>query len=89
MKVRFFSFIRDYTGCSEADIPFHATIFELITFLCDQFGDEFRQKIFQNEDFCSEINILVNGKHVKCLQGAATPLSPDDCVEIIPFIIGG
>jgi molybdopterin synthase sulfur carrier subunit len=46
MRVRFFAFIRKYTGCAEADIPYKETIGALARSLCDLYGEALRQKIY-------------------------------------------
>jgi len=100
MRVRFFAYIRNYTGCVEADIPYQETAGALARSLCDLYGDELRQKIFPGEDsggktkkselkFGPEIIFLINGRHVNHLGGVNAPLSPDDRVDVFPVVAGG
>ena len=95
MRVRFFAYIRNFTGCAEAELPYEETIGALARSLCDRYGDKLRQKIFPvgNPDgevkFGPEIIILINGRHVNHLGGAAAPLNPDDLVDIFPVVAGG
>ena len=106
MRVRFFAYIRNFTKCAEADIPYKETIGALARSLCDIYGDALRQKIFPSdissgkgtpkrskttgeEQFGSEIIILINGRHVGHLGGIAAPLNPDDRVDIFPVVAGG
>jgi len=46
MKVRFFAYLRNITGCAEADIPYRETAGALAHSLCDLYGDKLREKIF-------------------------------------------
>jgi len=95
MRVRFFAYIRNYTGCSEGDYPLQPTIGKLARALCDRYGKNLSSKIFPNgyskgdEEFGAEIIILINGRHVCHLQGEATPLKDDDRVDIFPVVAGG
>ena len=62
MRVRFFAFIRDYTGCAEADIPYEVlaagakgrgsppvTVGALARLLCDLYGKKLKNIIFPDE----------------------------------------
>ena len=95
MRVRFFAYIRNITGCTEVDVPCQATAGALARFLCDRYGDKLRQKIFPDgnstgkEEFGPEIIVLINGRHVCHLGGASAPLNPDDKVDIFPVVAGG
>ena len=100
MRVRFFAYLRNITGCAEADIPYEETIGLLARSLCNRYGDKLRQKIFPSvdshkkekpggEQFGKEIIILINGRHVSHLGGPGAPLSPDDRVDVFPVVAGG
>ena len=54
MRVRFFAYIRNLTGCAEADIPYHETAGALARSLCELFGEALRQKIFPSGQTGSE-----------------------------------
>ena len=96
MRVRFFAYIRNFTKCAEADIPYKETAGALARSLCDLYGDVLRQKIFPpggsgdgGNEFGPEIIFLINGRHVAHLGGTAAPLKPDDRVDIFPVVAGG
>ena len=95
MRVRFFAYLRNFTGCVEADIPYEETAGALARSLCDRYGAKLRQKIFPvegpgaEEEFSPEIIILINGRHVCHLGGVAAPLKSDDRVDIFPMLAGG
>jgi len=95
MRVRFFAYLRKFTGCAEAEIPYEETAGALARSLCDRYGVKLRQKIFPlgntdaAEGFSPEIIILINGRHVCHLGGVAAPLKSDDQVDIFPIVAGG
>ena len=101
MQVRFFAYIRNFTKCAEADIPYKETAGALAHSLCDLYGDALKQKIFPSGctgaegklkgeyEFGPEIIFLINGRHVSHLGGIAAPLKPDDRVDIFPVVAGG
>ena len=92
MRVRFYAYIRNFTGCAEADIPYQETAGALARSLCDRYGSKLREKIFPNkntEEFGPEIIFLINGRHVIHLGGCNAPLDPDDRVDVFPVVAGG
>lgn len=93
MRVRFFAYIRNMTGCTEAEIPYQETAGSLARSLCERYGSQLKHKIFPDgcgeEKFGPEIIILINGRHVSHLGGYAAPLKPDDHVDIFPVVAGG
>jgi molybdopterin synthase sulfur carrier subunit len=97
MRVRFFAYLRNITRCAEADVPYRETAGSLARSLCDQYGEALRQKFFppgdagtsKEDQLGPEIIFLVNGRHIKHLEGIDTPLKPDDRVDIFPVVAGG
>ena len=93
MRVRFFAYLRNITGCIEADIPYQKNAGALACSLCDLYGEKLRQKIFPSgnseKEFGPEIIFLINGRHVNHLGGPAACLSPDDRVDVFPVVAGG
>ena len=57
MRVRFFAYIRDFTGCTEAEFPYKETAGALARSLCERYGDKLRQKFFP-EEFASRESVL-------------------------------
>ena len=82
MLVKFSSYFHNCTGCSQAEVPASATVSNLISFLGERYGHDFR-------DIIPNIMIMVNGKHISHLKGIDTPLKDDDTVQIFPMVIGG
>ena len=50
MRVRFFAYLRKFTGCAEADVPYRETAGALARSLCEKYGSELQQKIFPEAD---------------------------------------
>jgi molybdopterin synthase sulfur carrier subunit len=95
MRVKFFAYIRDYTGCKEADVPYSATVRDLARMLSDQYGKGLRDELFDKKDTTNgehlspTIIIMVNGRHVAHLGGIDATLKADDVVQIFPLVAGG
>ena len=89
MKVKYFAYIRNYTGTKEIEIDHCYTLKELLLKLCEKYGAKFRNKIFENNSLSDEIIILVNGRSIVHLQGLETLLNPEDEISIFPVVAGG
>jgi molybdopterin synthase sulfur carrier subunit len=89
MKVRFFAYIRDYTGTKEINYERCQNLKELLEKLSEQYGKKFRAKVLQGENLSPEIIILVNGRHIAHLNGLATQLGDDDEIAVFPVVAGG
>ena len=92
MRVRFFAYLRNFTGCAETDVPYEKTVGALARSLCDTYGDKLCEKLFlpgKDEQIGPEVIILINGKHFGRLGGMSASLSPDDRVDLFPVVAGG
>jgi len=90
MCVKFFAYLRDYTGCSETDIPLASTIGDLARILCERYGSRLQDKLLTADgDLGPEIIVMINGRHVAHLGGINAPLTSDDTVQIFPMVAGG
>jgi molybdopterin synthase sulfur carrier subunit len=91
MRVKFFAYIRDITGCKERDFPYEKTIGSLARKLCEHYGRSLEEKIFSSGsgEFSPDIIIMINGRHILHLGGAEAPLKEDDTVYIFPMVAGG
>ncbi|HYF81428.1 MAG TPA: ubiquitin-like small modifier protein 1 [Clostridia bacterium] len=89
MKVKYFAFIRDYTGSKEICIESCSTLRELLDKLCSRYGKRFREKLFAGERLSEDIIIMVNGRHIEHLNGIDTHLEENDEISIFPKIAGG
>ena len=90
MRVKFFAYLRDYTGCSETDVPPVATIGDLARLLGERYGKKLKEKLFTADgELGTEIIIMINGRHIIHLGGLNAPLKGDDLVQIFPLVAGG
>jgi molybdopterin synthase sulfur carrier subunit len=91
MRVKFFAYLRDYTGCKEIDAPCQPTVGDLARALGEQYGPTLREKLLApgGGELGPEIIILINGRHVSHLGGVNAPLKDDDTVQIFPMVAGG
>lgn len=91
MQVKYFAYIRDFTGCRSREEQYCTTVYELVHMLSDRYGARFRAKALSEdgESLGAEIIILVNGRHVEHLDGIRTALKPTDVVSIFPVVAGG
>jgi molybdopterin synthase sulfur carrier subunit len=90
MRVKFFAYLRDYTGCKETDVLPQNTIGDLARVLSEQYGPRLREKLLApSGGLGPEIIIMINGRHVAHLGGINAPLKKDDTVQIFPMVAGG
>lgn len=87
--VRLFTSLRALTGVKETKVE-AADVRDLIDTLARQFGDQFRQMLLESDgSLKTYFHVLVNGRHVRLLEGLGTRLNDDDVVAIFPPIGGG
>lgn len=91
MQIKFFAYLREYTGCKMTQYPYQEDVYHLAHALCDTYGKRLRAKMLtpDGEDLGEEIIILVNGRHVAHLGGIYAKLEPTDVVSIFPVVAGG
>ena len=90
MRVKFFAYLRDYTGCKETDAPAADNLRDLTRVLSERYGAKLRDKMLaSNGELGPDIIILINGRHVAHLGGLDAALTDDDVVQIFPKVAGG
>lgn len=89
MVVKFFAFIREYTGSKEISTDGCHDLRELLDKLCNMYGDHFRKKLFAGDRLSEDIIIMVNGRHIEHLNGLNTQLEDNDEISIFPRVAGG
>ena len=91
MVVKYFAYIRDYTGCRSAQEEYCPTVYELLHALSSRYGTAFRSKALSEDgrELGREIIVLVNVRHVEHLNGIHTKLQPSDVISIFPVVAGG
>lgn len=66
------------------------TIGDLLKQLCDEYGRNFRETMFNKQGSVRPyIKLLVNGRGLHVLQGIETTLRDGDIVAIFPPVAGG
>ena len=88
MTVGFLGAIRQITGVREQVLA-APTVEELLTSLLELYGDSWREQVFDGKGLVSGVVVMVNGINVQKMQGYATPLSPQDRIDIFPMFEGG
>ena len=92
IKVRFFTSLREITGKKEDEIqsPSIFTVEELLSHLTKKYGREFTEYLYDEKGKVrTYIQILINGRGIKALQGFETKLKEGDTVAIFPPVGGG
>jgi molybdopterin synthase sulfur carrier subunit len=90
MLVKFFATYRQITGCKSCDVPAPHDVLALMGELAARWP-EFRGLVLNKDgtDKGDDVIILVNGRHIEHLDGAATRLTEDDYVVVTPLVAGG
>lgn len=89
MYVKFYAIFRDIVGQREIQRGFDGTVCDLLDRLCKEYGEEFKNAIFDESKLRNYIKILVNGRDIEFLDGIKTKLSDEDVVVIFPPVGGG
>ena len=92
IKVKFFTSLREITGKKEDEVQSSniITVEELLAHLSKKYGREFTEYLYdEKEKVRTYIQILINGRGIKVLQGFETKLKEGDTVAIFPPVGGG
>ena len=92
IKVKFFTSLREITGKKEDEIQSSSiiTVEELLAHLSKKYGREFTEYLYDEKGKVrTYIQILINGRGIKVLQGFETKLKEGDTVAIFPPVGGG
>ncbi|MCL2126748.1 MAG: MoaD family protein [Treponema sp.] len=100
MRVKFFAYLRDMTGCSETDVPAAKllpadtlqppAVGDLARFLCERYGPKFKNKMLTADgELGPDMIVMINGRHIAHLGGLGASLKDDDTVQIFPKVAGG
>ncbi len=90
MTIRFFADLRGLTGQREITWSGSAgTVSNVLKGLAARFGPAFERRVIPGGQKSETIIVLVNGRDVRDMSGAATPVGPDDVVSIFPMVAGG
>ena len=89
MTVKYFGDIRPLTGIKEEGWRDPQTDVGSLLKAVGKKHAALGSRLFEGDQLSSTIIILVNGRSVDYLAGIATPLQPDDIVDVFPVEGGG
>lgn len=96
MKVRleYLGHIKNVTGNrreEEVEVSDDSTIADLLTMLCEEYGDAFKKAVYERGSLDVKSNFLatVNGYLLNQLDGVKTKLKEGDRVILMPVVSGG
>ena len=78
---------RSITGEARLQVE-AATVRELLETLAQRYPD-LRPRLFEGDQIAHHLNVYVNKREIRTLQGAETPLADGDEVALIPAMAGG
>ena len=93
INVKFFAIFRDLLGLKELQLEAGSKedlkLIDLLESLFQRFGENFRAKILENGNIRPKVNIMINGRNIKFLDGVNSTLKDGDIVAIFPPVAGG
>lgn len=91
VNVKFFATLRDATGASEGVVEVEGdTIGEIISALATQYGDKFRQEIFQPDgNVKPSVKVLRNESFVDSARLLQSVVEKGDTLSFLPTMFGG
>jgi len=91
VELRCFGPVREAVGAKTAvrELPEGSTVGDLLASLVDEAPELGGQLTDEAGEVSQSINVTVEGRNVRQLDGAATPLSDGDVVRIAPPVVGG
>ena len=91
VKVLYYATFRQITGIKEEDVEMKdgSKIRDLLFFLFQKYGEDFKSNVMENEKIRSAVKILLNGRDIDFIKGLDTELKPGDSVYFFPSIAGG
>ena len=88
MRVNLYATYRDLTGAKHLELA-GKTVGEVIARLLEEYP-QMEPEIFAAPGELSErVSIFRNGRDVRYLEGLATPVGPDDVLDLFPPVAGG
>jgi molybdopterin synthase sulfur carrier subunit len=88
VKIKFLGRFREISQAKEINIKYSGTIEELLVFLTEKYGSEFKSALFSDDGELKDyMKILINGEDPSSLK--SQELSDDDEVVLFQTIAGG
>jgi len=88
VRVNLYATYRDLTGARHLELE-GATVGEVLARLLER-HPELESELFEAEGVLSErVSVFLNGRDVRYLEGLATPVGPDDVLDLFPPVAGG
>ena len=91
MRVSFYATLRPIVGGRSAEVSLceGAVVQDLVDHLADRWPD-LREHLFDEDGSLSRrVNILVDGRNARWLDGLSTPVGPEQKVDVFPPVAGG
>lgn len=89
MTVKYFGDIRPLTGIKEEELHRPEPEVRSLLKALGKRHPALADRLFEGDQVSSTLIVLVNGRSVDYLNGADTPLQPDDIVDVFPVEGGG
>ena len=91
MRVSFYATLRPLVGERSVEVPMSpaATVQELLEVVVERWPGLSDHLFDATGGLSRRVNIFVEGRNVRWLQGIETPLQPGQSVDIFPPVAGG
>ena len=91
MKVFFYATLRPIVGARSLDIslPASSSVRELVDHLAARWPELSEHLFDERGDLSRRVNIMLDGRNIRWLEGLATQMDPSQKVEIFPPVAGG
>lgn len=90
VKIRFSSVLRSITKTNEKIIDIdNTTLKSVFDNLVEEFGDDFRNRLFDKGEIRRFVNIYINGMDIRFLKGINSDVRNNDEISILPAVSGG
>jgi len=90
VKVIFTSALIDLTNSEKEIFVEASSVGEVLEKLVSKYGDDFKNRIFESEKILRRyINVYVNSKDIRLLEGLETSVEARDEITLLPAVGGG
>ena len=91
MNVQFFAHLIDLAGISSCTVAGPGDVTALVHHLCATYGAALASQLLNSDGqpLHEDLFVLVNGGHIRQLQGLATPLQENDTIAFVPMVEAG